>query len=131
MSNDNRPSNRKNGTGDIGSQIAGQEEESIGNILRLSHSSQRDVLDNWLNHLIRKDSYHIGAGNSRGDGVDADIIAAKLAREGLCQTIDGKLGGRITAAAALSVKADDGTGVDDNSATLLFHYRCGSPAAGV
>jgi hypothetical protein len=73
-----------------------------------------------VDHLLRPD--RLGHGGSRGgsNDVDLDVVSGTLNGQGLGQTDDGRLGGRIVGLAKVAVETDTGGGGDDSSILLVL-----------
>lgn len=74
-------------------------------------AAEGDAGGDGVNHLLGEGGEHIGAGDAGGDSVDADVVGAEFAGEGLSEAVDGEFGGGVAAAGGLAVKADHGASV--------------------
>ncbi len=66
----------------VGSQVAGEEEKGVGNILRLAQPFQWNAFCNAFSQLFWQGFEHVGFDDARRYGIDADVIFAEfLARD--------------------------------------------------
>ena len=71
--------------------------------------------------------HHLGGGKAGRHGVDADAVAAQLARPHLGHADHAGLGGDIVGLAKVAVQPDDRRGVEDHAAALADHVRAQRP----
>ena len=65
-----RAVNRQNLAGDIAGQIAGEEQERVGDFLRFAHALEGNRRADALHNFFRQVGDHVGAGYARRNGVD-------------------------------------------------------------
>ena len=69
--------------GDVGGFIRGQEGDGSGDVLDRPESSQRDLLQDRLLHLLEERVREVRGHEAGGDRVTGDVAARHLARDGL------------------------------------------------
>lgn len=63
----------EDGAGDVAGKVAGEEEEGVSDVTRLTDAAEGDGLDEGLNHFGGEFGDHVGVGDAGGDSVDADV----------------------------------------------------------
>src|SRR6202035_5408572 len=86
----------------------------------LQGSHAADLLDLLFGLAIEKE---LGSDRSRGDGVDGDLVSAKLVGEDVNEALDACLGGDVRTVGG-EVFSKDAAGEGDDTATLRDVLRC-------
>lgn len=89
---------------------------------------RRQEPDNWsdkvrlehINHLLRPDRLGHGSSGRGGNDVDLDVVSCTFNGQGLGQTDNGRLGGRVVGLTKVAVETDTGSGGDDSSVLLVL-----------
>ena len=85
---------------------AGQPDQvDIGDIDRVAQAAQRNfgfhIIQDFFGHLLD----HFGGDEARANGIDADVLAAELARPDFGHADDAGLGGDVVGLAEVAVQA--------------------------
>ena len=73
-------------TGDVFRLIGSEEQNRIGDVLRVAESAQGGLGGKGLAGFFRQGAGHIGIDKARGDAVDGTAAAADFARHGFGET---------------------------------------------
>ena len=69
-------------SGYVAGKVACQEQEGIGDVLRLSDSPQGDGVDQRLDHFLWKGGHHVGVGDARATALTRMLLGpSSLARD--------------------------------------------------
>lgn len=93
-----------------GAIIRGQETDNRRDKVGLEH----------VNHLLRPNSLGHGGARGGGNDVDLDVVSCTFNGQGLGQTDNGRLGGRVVGLTKVAVETDTGSGRDDSSVLLVL-----------
>ena len=110
---------------DVGRPVRCKKHESVGDILRLSHSPQRYLRDHGIDHLFGHLSHHIRVSDTRRNRVDPDALRSQLSRQRQGKTVHRKFGCGISDSRGLPVPAHHGGCVQNHAAPRRDHMQIG------
>lgn len=99
----------ENFAGDVGCEIAREEEETVRDVAWGADATEWDGFDERGDHFFWEIFDHVGFGDARGDAVDADAVRSEFAGEGFDDAVDGEFASRIHDTGRLAVNADHRT----------------------
>jgi hypothetical protein len=91
----------------------GQKQRRVRNIVDLSETAQRNLLENLLTCLRFQFSSHVCFNETGRNRVDRNTARRELARCGFRKTDQSSLAGGVVALARIADERDDGRDVDD------------------
>ncbi len=105
--------------GDVAGLGAGQEEDGVGNFVRLAKTVEGDLGEHLGADFVRDGFAHFGEDDAGGNGVDGDALAAQLPGEDAGHGADAGLGSGVVSLAEKAQGCGDAGQGDD--AAVVAH----------
>src|SRR3990167_1684479 len=112
---------RDSSPSDVGGAIRNQESHDLGDLFRLTKTTQRDLRQQRIALRIRQFTCHIGVDKTRRHRVHRDRPRTHFTRQRAAEALKTRLGCRVVDLASIAHGTDDRTNINDAAPARLGH----------